>query len=368
MKQIFQYHQLQKEILTPADFEFYAQKNLDPALYAYLSGGGGQQQTLKHNRKRLDQLQLQPRVLRKLDHGHSRYTLLGHELSAPILLAPVAHQGLVDEQAELASAQAAEAIGQGLVLSTLSTKRLESVAEATSGFKSFQLYTQPDRSVTYDLIDRACGAGFASLMVTVDTPLQSSSLEARRLGFHLESRVEAANLAEYAHPSTIQVTEGESYIFQGLMAQAPSWEDIRDIIEYSPIPVWIKGVLSVDDALMLKSVGAQGLVVSNHGGRALDGVPSPLDVLPSMRRALGADFLLMADSGVRSGYDIFKFLAAGADAVLIGRLQVYALATAGALGVAHLLKLLSEELQLCMALTGCAELDEIERHCLYESK
>lgn len=157
-------------------------------------------------------------------------------------------------------------------------------------------------------------------------------------------------------------------LFQGLMAQAPTWDDLAWLLEHTGLPVLVKGVLHPGDATRIQDMGVAGLVVSNHGGRTLDGVPASLDVLPAIRQAVGAGYPLLLDSGIRSGTDVFKALALGADAVLIGRLQVYALAVAGALGVAHLLKLLREELTLCMAMTGCATLADIHPELLHSRK
>jgi isopentenyl diphosphate isomerase/L-lactate dehydrogenase-like FMN-dependent dehydrogenase len=159
-------------------------------------------------------------------------------------------------------------------------------------------------------------------------------------------------------------TPGDSRIFQGLMRAAPTWDDLAWLMAQTSLPVWVKGVLHPDDALALRAAGAAGIVVSNHGGRSLDGAPASLAMLPAVRAAVGDEYPLLLDGGIRSGTDIFKALALGADAVLVGRLQLYALSVAGALGVAHMIKLLREELEVCMALAGCATLDDIDSGAL----
>jgi len=200
-------------------------------------------------------------------------------------------------------------------------------------------------------------------VVTLDASLQAPSLSALRSGFRMPESIVAVNLQAHSQ-STPQdedwePAQGDSTLFQGLMAQAPAWEDIEWLLAHTPLPVWVKGVLHPQDAARLQALGISGLVVSNHGGRTLDGVPASLDVLPDIRLAVGPDYPLILDSGIRSGTDVFKALALGADAVMVGRLQVYALSVAGALGVAHMLKLLRQELELCMAMTGCASLADI---------
>lgn len=153
-------------------------------------------------------------------------------------------------------------------------------------------------------------------------------------------------------------------VFQGPMSEAPTWDDLDWLLEQTTLPVFTKGVLRADDARALEARGVAGIVVSNHGGRSLDGVPASLKALPRVRAAVGAGYPVLLDSGIRSGSDIFKAIAGGADAVLVGRLQLHALAVAGALGLAHLIRLLREELELCMALAGCATLADITPDCI----
>lgn len=174
----------------------------------------------------------------------------------------------------------------------------------------------------------------------------------------------AANLRDHTAPANITLNPGESRVFQGIMRDAPTWKDLEWLMTQTSLPVWVKGVLHPDDARALQNMGVAGIIVSNHGGRSLDGAPASLDALPAIRAAVGTSFPLLLDSGIRSGSDIFKALALGADAVLIGRLQMYALSVAGALGVAHMIKLLCEELEICMSLAGCATLKEINRGAL----
>ena len=173
-----------------------------------------------------------------------------------------------------------------------------------------------------------------------------------------------ANLAAYPPPAPPGLGADDSRIFQGAMRHAPTWDDLHWLLQASPLPVWVKGVLHPDDARQLQAAGCAGLIVSNHGGRSLDDAPASLTQLPAIRAAVGAACPLLLDGGVRSGSDAFKALALGANAVLVGRLQMVALAVAGALGVAHMLQLLTEELHACMAQAGCAQLCDITPNCL----
>ena len=358
---LFSPQQLAQNAFCPQDYEQLAESYLEKGLFAYLSGGSGQEHSVADNRKAFQDIQLNSRLLNDVSKGSSEFTLFNQALAAPILLAPVAYQNLVDPQGEIATAQAANTSGVGSVVSTLSSQSLEKVAQAAPPCKLFQLYLQNDDVANQDLINRAVEAGYQAIMITLDTSVQSVSLKARRLGFDLHQQVKAVNLQDYGHnPGPTGKT-----LFQSLMTQAPNWQTFGKWIEQSPIPVWVKGVMHPDDAIQLKHMGVTGIVVSNHGGRALDGSPSPLRVLPAIRKAVGKDFTLLMDSGIRDGYDVFKALAMGANAVMLGRLQIYALAVGGAVGVAHMLKLLIEELHLCMALTGCKNLTDITADKLF---
>lgn len=351
--------QIPRDILCAADYERLAPHFIATPNLAYIAGGCGDELTLAANRKAFARTQILPRLLCDVRAGHTRHELFGRSWAHPILLAPVAYQRLVHPLGELETARAAAATDTCLVSSTLASQKLEDVAPMAGAERWFQLYCQPTKAATVNLIKRAEMTGHTALVVTLDTAIKLPSRRAQEAGFALPPDVIEANLANYPIPPTTVLEPGASRVFQGAMRQAPTWNDLAWLLGQTRLPVLIKGVLHPADATRLQAMGVAGLIVSNHGGRALDGVPASLDVLPGIRRAVGADFPLLLDSGVRSGSDIFKALALGADAVLIGRLQVYALAVAGALGVAHLLKTLREELEVCMAQAGCATLADI---------
>lgn len=346
------------------DYERLAPQHMDAGRLAYVAGGCGWDQTVAANRAAFADWAVVPRLLRDLRAGHTRLALGGLELPHPLLLAPVAHQRLAHPDAEAATARAAQATGTCLVASTLSSCTLETIAAASGPARWFQLYLQPERAHTLDLLHRAEAAGYRAIVLTLDASIQMASRSALQAGFAMPADCVAANLGHYPAPAPGTLAEGDSRIFQGAMRHAPTWDDLHWLLHASRLPVWVKGVLHADDARALQAAGAAGVIVSNHGGRSLDGAPAALHRLSAVRAAVGPGYSVLLDGGVRSGSDAFKALALGADAVLVGRLQVYALAVAGALGVAHMLQLLTEELHACMAQAGCARLADITPEAL----
>lgn len=348
------------------DYERQAAQHLPADRLAYIAGGCGWDRTAAANRAAFERWAILPRLLRDVRGGHTRLVLAGEPLAHPFLLAPVAHQRLAHPDAEAATARAAEATGTCLVASTLSSVPLEAIAQAGGRNAPlwFQLYLQAERAHTLDLLARAEAAGCQAIVLTLDASIQLPSRSALAAGFVLPPECTAGNLAGYAPAAPAPLAAGDSRIFQGAMRHAPTWDDLHWLLRATRLPVWVKGVLHPGDARQLQAAGVAGLVVSNHGGRSLDGAPASLSQLPAVRAAVGAGYPLLLDGGIRSGQDAFMALALGADAVLVGRLQVYALAAAGALGVAHLLTLLVEELQACMAQAGCARLSDITPEAL----
>lgn len=360
---------LAPDTLTLADHERHARARLDANAWAYFSGGAGDEHTLHANRHAWDTIALLPRVLRPLAGGHTRCTLLGRELAHPILLAPVAYQCLAHPDGEIATAWAAAALGAGMVLSMQSSTTLEAVAAAMVGERSagplwLQLYLQHDRALVRELIARAEAAGCEALVLTVDAPTSGVRDRERRAGFALPPGIRAANVSAMAAPPPMRLGAGQSALFDGLLQHAPTWDDVAWLQAQTRLPVVLKGVLHPEDARLAAAQGIAGLIVSNHGGRTLDTALSTASALPRIADAVGGAVPLLVDGGVRRGTDVFKALALGATAVLVGRPVVWGLAHAGAAGVAHVLRVLRDELEVAMALTGCATLGGISRAAL----
>lgn len=345
------------------DFEALAQARLDAAAWAYFAGGAGDEHTLADNAAAWQRLRLLPRVAQALTGGHTRCTLGGRTLAAPLLLAPVAFQRLAHADGEAASALAAAAQGAGFVLSAQASQPLEAVArlvrdDADRGPLWFQLYAQPEPGATLALAQRARDAGFEALVLTVDAPVHGARDRERRASFQLPPGIGAVNLAPAAAPPP-----GLSR-FDLAARHALPFSALADLARHSGLPVWVKGVLHADDARAAVAAGAVGVIVSNHGGRTLDTAVSTAQALPAIAQALatrpGPRPGLLVDGGIRRGTDVLKALALGADAVLLGRPQVMALAAGGAHGVAHMLRLLRDELEIAMILCGCRTLAEVQ--------
>jgi len=344
-------------VATLDDHEARARSVLDDNAWAYFSGGAADGITLRANRAAWDALSLLPRVLQPLAGGHTRVQLLGRALPHPILVAPVAYQRLAHPDGELATALAASAQGAGLVLSTQSSMLLEEVARAIAGDAQrgplwFQLYLQADRGVTRELVRRAEEAGYEALVLTVDAPVNGARDAERRAGFRLPPGVAAVNLPPPA-------TAPAGSLFEGLLATSPTWGDVEWLQSFTRLPVLLKGILHPADARQAAGLGLAGVVVSNHGGRTLDTVPGTAAMLPRIADAVGGALPLLVDGGIRRGTDVLKAIALGASAVLVGRPAVWGLANAGAVGVAHVLRLLRDELEIAMALCGVATLDKL---------
>lgn len=358
--------QIPADLVSASDYAERARQHLPADVYEYIVGGGADEISLRRNRAALDRLMILPRVLRDLSSGGTQCQLLGQRLRHPILLAPVAFQQLAHPEAEIATARAAAALETPLVVSTLATRTLETIAAAGDGQQWFQLYFQHDREFNLQLVRRAEAAGYQAIMLTVDAPLHGIRNRAQRAGFVLPQGVEAVNLKDRPPLPRAEFSPQQSIVLQGMMSEAPKWEDIRWLRTQTRLPIVLKGILHYQDAIQARELGCDGVVLSNHGGRALDCVPSAIEMLPAVRAAVGRDFPLLVDGGIERGTDVFKAIALGADAVLIGRPQIFALAVAGALGVAHLLRVLREELEVAMSLAGTPTLADIGPQCLWQ--
>src|SRR5690554_4353825 len=395
------FSEIPSDIAAINDYRHYAQQNLNAQTWAYIDGGGADEHTLKRNLSVYSNIKLLNRVLVDVSAGNTQLELLGQTLAHPIMIAPVAFHSLAHPDGELASAAAASAQQAVFTLSTYSSISIEQLASQVLGQHWFQLYYQQPREVNLDLIRRAENAGFKAIVFTVDAPINGLRNREQRAGFHFPKHLQAENLKKYdlhnptflssgltvglcrsyltlKHFTVVWINCGVKYdlhnptvnpddskVFQGFMGQAPNWQDLAWLRQQTKLPFILKGVLHPLDAIKAKEHGMDALVISNHSGRSLDTLVNPIDVLSAIRQAVG-ELPLIVDSGIRRGTDIVKAYALGANAVMIGRPVLYALATAGALGVAHCLRLLRDELELSMALCGYASLDEIDADCLWQ--
>ena len=354
-------HDLPSGLASLGDHERHARQVLDDPTWAYLFGAAADELTHGRNIEAWSELELIPRVLRPLAGGHTRIELLGRERPHPILVAPMAFHRLAHPDGELATALAAAALGAGLVVSTQASCRLEDVAGTflpgeDRGPLWFQLYLQPDRAFTLDLVQRAEAAGYEALVLTVDAPVQGARDRERRAGFRLPAGVRAVNLDGLRSPPPTRLLAAQSALFDDLLLHAPTWDDVSWLRSVTRLPVLLKGVLYADDARLAIEHGISGLIVSNHGGRTLDTAITTAAALPALVETVQGRVPLLVDGGIRRGSDVLKAMALGASAVLVGRPVLHGLANAGAQGVAHVLRLLRDELEIAMALTGCRTL------------
>jgi isopentenyl diphosphate isomerase/L-lactate dehydrogenase-like FMN-dependent dehydrogenase len=326
------------------DYERLAEAKLDAKAHAYFAGGSGDEVTLRENLAAFERRKLRPRVLVDVRSVSTATTVLGTEVALPVLIAPLALQRMAHPDGELATARAAAAAGTIMCLSTASTARPAEVAGAAADApRWFQVYVFGDRSQTEELIAEAVDNGFSALVLTVDVPY----LGRRERDIRIDFRI----------PEHLTVT-GDLFA-QGFDASL-SWRDLEWLAGYG-LPVIVKGILTAEDARLAIEHGAAAVVVSNHGGRQLDGVPASVDVLEEVVDAVGGRAEVLLDGGVRRGTDVLKALALGARAVLIGRAMLWGLAAAGEEGVVDVLRLLRKEVELGLALLGCASPADVTR-------
>ncbi len=346
-------------LLSLDDVETFARTVMSPEVYDFVAGGAADEITVGWNREKYRDIRLQPQVLRDLSALDCSTTLFGQRMATPILLAPLGVQRLSHPEGELATARGAGAFGATMVLSSGSNTSIEDVMAVATHPVWFQLYVFKDRGLTRALVERVQAAGVKALCVTVDSPLDGARNRQQRANVQLPPGVTYPHYAGIRDPASIQTLDTVHPF--NLM-----WSDIDWLRSFTKVPMLLKGVMNPADAETGIKAGADGIIVSNHGGRCLDTQPATIEALPRVVQAVGGRVPVIVDGGIRRGTDVVKALALGAVAVQIGRPYVYGLAAGGAAGVTHVLKILRQELLMAMSLLGCPTIASIDRSVLWE--
>ena len=347
---------MSERLVNVDDYAEAARQRLDPGPYGYVVGGAGDEHTLRANTAAYGKWELRPRVLVDVGSVSTATTVLGTEVALPLLVAPTAFQRLCHPDGELALARAAARAGTVTTLSTLaSVTPAELAAAAPGGPKWFQLYWSRDRGFTQELVQAAADAGFTALMLTVDLPVAGRRERDARAGFVLPDDLPLPNI-----PLSLRRDDFHSAL-GAVVDDTLTWRDLEWLRSVCPLPLAVKGILTGEDALLAAEHGADAVVVSNHGGRQLDGVPASLDALPEVVEAIGGRVEVLVDGGIRRGTDVLKALALGAKAALSGRAVLWGLAAEGEDGAARVLELLRRELETGLKLLGCTSPAEVTR-------
>ena len=345
---LFEYERLAKARMTRMAFDYYASGAMDEI-------------TVRANHRAFDEIFLRYRVLAGVGERDTGTTVLGQPVPMPLLIAPSAFHCLADPMGERATAAAGAAAGVIYVMSTMSTTKMEDVAQLSTGPRWFQLYIYKDRGVTRSLVERAEAAGFTALVLTVDVPVLGQREADVRNHFHLPDGLTAANLVdpELGHVPDVPGESGFAAYVARLQDGNLTWKDVEWLRSQTKLPVLTKGIGRGDDAKHALDSGAAAIIVSNHGGRQLDTARPTIHALPEVIEAVDGRAEVLMDGGIRRGTDILKALALGARAVLVGRPVLWGLAVDGEAGVRHVLELLRTEFDLALAMCGCHNVSEI---------
>ncbi|MBN3262894.1 FMN-dependent L-lactate dehydrogenase LldD [Pectobacterium brasiliense] len=376
-------------ISASTDYRAAAQRKLPPFLFHYIDGGAYGEHTLRRNTADLADIALRQRILKNMSDLSLETQLFGEKLAMPVVLAPVGLTGMYARRGEVQAARAAEQKGIPFTLSTVSVCPIEEVAPAINRPMWFQLYVLKDRGFMRNALERAQAAGVKTLVFTVDMPTPGARYRDAHSGMSGPNAAARRILQAVTHPQwawdvglngkphdlgNVSAYRGtpttlENYI--GWLAEnfdsSISWQDLAWIREMWKGPMIIKGILDSEDAKEAVRFGADGIVVSNHGGRQLDGVLSTAHALPAIADAVKGDITILADSGIRTGLDVVRMIALGADGVMLGRAFVYALAAAGEAGVVNLLNLIEKEMRVAMTLTGAKSIADITTDSLVQA-
>jgi 4-hydroxymandelate oxidase len=342
-------------LLTLDDAERLAEEAISPEAWSYIVGGAGDERTLRWNREAFSRYRLRPRVLVDVTSVTTETTALGTPVSMPVLVAPMAFHQIAHEEGELATAKGAAAAGTLMCVSTVATATPRDIAQAAPGAPRWlQIYVFQDRGVSDGVIEQALEEGFTALVLTADLPVYGIRHREARTGFEAPEDDVPAIVAARERGG-----EKEEHHSLGLLESGLEWNYVAELVERWKVPVLVKGLVTAEDAVLACEHGASGVVVSNHGGRQLDGAIASLEALPEVVAAVGDRAEVYLDGGVRRGSDVAMALALGARAVLVGRPAMYGLALGGAKGVEQVLEILREETENALALLGCRSPAEV---------
>ncbi|CAL9191970.1 glycolate oxidase 1-like [Musa acuminata AAA Group] len=351
------------EITNVCEYEEIAKQKLPKMIYDYYASGAEDQWTLKENRNAFSRILFRPRILIDVSNIDMTTTVLGFNISMPIMIAPTAMQKMAHPEGEYATARAASAANTIMTLSSWATSSVEEVASTGPGVRFFQLYVYKDRDVVRQLVKRAERAGFKAIVLTVDTPRLGRREADIKNRFTLPPFLTLKNFEDLDLGKMERTNDSglASYV-ASQVDRSLSWKDVKWLQTITSLPIIVKGVMTAEDTRLAIQAGVAGIVVSNHGARQLDYVPATINCLEEVVKAARGQVPVFLDGGIRRGTDVFKALALGASGVFIGRPVVFALAADGEAGVRKVLQMLRDELELTMALSGCTSLKEITRN------
>jgi lactate 2-monooxygenase len=363
--------------VSAAELQRRARQKLGAGAYGYVAGGAGSERTMQANLDAFERRRIVPRMLRDVSQRNLGVTVLGTPMPAPLMLAPVGVQSIVHHDGELASARAAAALGLTYIHSTAASHSIEQVAEVMGeGCRWYQLYWPRERELAASFVARAERAGYEAVVLTLDTWFLG--WRPRDLGNAYLPFLKGVGVANYftdpvfraalERPPEEDLGPAVGHWAYQFANPTVNWDDLAWLKEQTELPVLLKGIVHAEDARRAQQLGVDGLLVSNHGGRQVDGALGALDALPAIRAAVGERMPVLFDSGVRTGADAFKALALGADAVCIGRPFVWGLALAGQAGVEHVLRWLLAELDLTLALSGYTAIEQIDPAALAQDQ
>lgn len=343
------------ELISVFDYEKQAKQLLSKELYDYIAGGSFDELTVKNNRKAFDSIQIKPLCLRNVSKLDLTWFQFGKLSNMPLMIAPTAYHQLLVEQGEISTARVAKECGLTMVVSSFSSKSMEEISQESKHQNLWlQIYLFKNRSLTENLVQRAVLCGYKGIVLTVGVPVLSKRERDLKNGFQLPQQIQAANFVEL-----IPNKKGHSFLADEL-DDSISWDDVNWLQSITSLPIILKGILNPVDAQKACELNLSGIIVSNHGGRQLDTAISTIEALAEIVNAVNGRLSVMLDSGIRRGSDIFKAIAMGADAVLLGRPILWSLAVNGESGLKTMLVELREEFETVMKLSGCSSIEEIK--------